>query len=547
MKNKIYITSPIYYVNDVPHIGHVYTSLACDIIARFHRQNGKEVHFLTGTDEHGKKVEKSAEKIGITTQEFCDNISQKFRDISDFFNISYDDFIRTTENRHKKTVEEFWHKLEENGWIYQDIYEGWYSVRDEAFYQESEIENGIAPSGAEVSWEKQESYFFKLSKFQDILLQLYQKYPKIIAPKSRRNEVVSFLKGGKDYQKGSLKDLSISRHGLNWGIKVPDDQSHSIYVWLDALANYISALGGFSGEKFSQFWQAEDSDIFHIIGKDIIRFHTIYWPAFLLAFNYKYSDLSQTSSELDQVIKFLPNKIFAHGWWTNEGQKISKSLGNIIDPYQEISWIENFGVSKEIAIDYFRFFLIKEVPFGQDGNYSRENLLNCVNSDLANNIGNLLQRTVKFAHKNFQGSINKTANFDIINQEILQEWKNIDKIELYIENLDINQCNFSEIIFDIIQLSSIINKFFDNNAPWEKFKQGKIEKTKEILYITCNFLRIIAILILPFIPNCAKRILDILNIEVSKRNFNHIGNNHFSQSYQLDEAQVIFQKLYQPS
>ena len=237
-----------------------------------------------------------------------------------------------------------------------------------------------------------------------------------------------FLRVANNIKLDALKDLSISRHGLNWGIEVPSNQSHAIYVWLDALANYISALGGFSGEKFNKFWQAKESFIFHIIGKDIIRFHAIYWPAFLLAFKYKENQLNKISNKLEQAKSFLPNKIFAHGWWTNEGQKISKSLGNVIDPYQEIAWLEGLGINQKNSCRLFSFFLDEgEVPFGQDGNYSRENLVNCINSDLANNVGNLLQRTVKFTHKNFQDKIRKTSRFDIINEEILQEWKKHQK------------------------------------------------------------------------------------------------------------------------
>jgi len=543
INNKyIYITSPIYYVNDVPHIGHIYTSLACDIIARFCRNSGKEVYFLTGTDEHGQKVEKSAIKKDITPQDFCNKISKKFQNIADLFDISYNDFIRTTEERHKETVTNLWEKLEKNGWIYKDIYEGWYSVRDEAFYQENEIENGLAPSGAEVSWEKQESYFFKLSKFQDILINLYQKHPKILGPEGRRNEVISFLRGGKKYQENALKDLSISRHNLKWGIKVPNNSNHTIYVWLDALANYISALGGLNGKKFSQFWSSQDSHIIHIIGKDIIRFHAVYWPAFLIAFTYKENEIDQLTNNLDKITNLLPNKIFAHGWWTNEGQKISKSLGNVIDPHQEIHWLESLGVTKEIAIDYFRFFLMKEVPFGQDGNYSRKNLVNSINSDLANNIGNLLQRSAKFTHKNFQGKITKTDKCNKLIQEILQQWKNIENIESYINNLDIiNNCNFSEVISDIIILSSLVNKFFDNNAPWSKFKKGEITQTQEILYVTFNFLRIVAILMSAFIPKSSEKILNILNISQNNRKFDTIG--YAPDNYNLNEAEIIFNKI----
>ena len=318
---NFYITSPIYYVNDVPHIGHAYTSIACDAVARFKRLEDHNVFFLTGTDEHGQKVEKSALARGKNPREFCNEVSQKFRELAVLLNLSNDDFIRTTEERHKKCAQKFWEILEKNGWIYKDIYEGWYAVRDEAFYAKDELINGKAPSGAEVAWHKEESYFFKLSAFQEKLLTLYEAAPDFIRPQSRFNEVVSFVKSG-------LKDLSISRTSFSWGIPVPETTKHEargtkhvMYVWLDALTNYLSALG-FPDEKnqlYQNFWvNAADSPI-HMVGKDIVRFHAVYWPAFLMAANLN-----------------IPHSIYAHGWWTNEGQKISKSVGNVIYPHKQL-------------------------------------------------------------------------------------------------------------------------------------------------------------------------------------------------------------------
>lgn len=340
MSKTFYITTPIYYVNDAPHIGHAYTTIASDVLARFKRLDGFEVMFLTGTDEHGQKIEKSAAKAGVDIQSFTDKFSETFRSLNKTLNISNDDFIRTTEPRHKKTVQEIWKKLLASGNIYLGSYSGWYAVRDEAFYAESEIVDGKAPTGAEVEWITEPSYFFKLSAWQDKLLKFYDDHPDFIAPTSRRNEVLSFVKGG-------LHDLSVSRTSFKWGIPIPNDEHHVMYVWLDALFNYYSAI---HNEERQHFWPCD----LHIVGKDILRFHAIYWPAFLMACNLP-----------------LPKRVYAHGWWTNDGEKISKSLGNTIDP---VKLIEEFN------LDYVRYFLMTEMPFGNDGNYSRSAFINKVNS-----------------------------------------------------------------------------------------------------------------------------------------------------------------------
>ena len=362
-----YITTPIYYVNDRPHIGHAYTSVACDVLARFKRLSGCKVKFLTGTDEHGQKVEKTA-AAGMTPQALADANSQHFRDLTALMNISNDDFIRTTEQRHKAGAQALWKKMEHGGHMYLGSYSGWYSVRDEAYYQESELAGGKAPTGADVEWVEEPSYFFRLSAFQDKLLEYYSAHPDCIGPQSRRNEVISFVKGG-------LRDLSISRTTFSWGIPVPGDKKHVMYVWLDALANYLSALGyPDNTPDLKIFWPAD----LHMVGKDILRFHAVYWPAFLMA-----ADLP------------CPKRIFAHGWWTIEGEKMSKSLGNAIAPADLVS---------EFGLDQTRWFLMREVPFGNDGNFSRERLVTVINSELANNIGNLVQRTLSMVHKNCGGN-----------------------------------------------------------------------------------------------------------------------------------------------
>jgi len=372
---SFYITTPIYYVNSLPHWGHAYTSIACDILCRFHKLKGEDSYFLTGTDEHGQKVEKASLLQNKDTQLFVDEISKTFRDLIPYLGCEIDDFIRTTENRHKNAAQYLWNKLKENNQIYLSNYEGWYSIRDEAFYLESEltkVENVfVAPSGAPVEWVKEESYFFKLSAWEDKLIEFYEHNEEAILPKSRYNEVLSFIKGG-------LKDLSISRTTFKWGIKVPEADNHVMYVWIDALCNYITALNypDTENDSFKNFWPG-----IHIVGKDILRFHAVYWPAFLMA-----ADIQP------------PKKIFAHGWWTNEGQKISKSVGNIINPYEIID---------QYGLDQIRFFLFREVPFGNDGDFSKDAIAQRVNADLSNNYGNLIQRISTFIVKNLDSQVAK--------------------------------------------------------------------------------------------------------------------------------------------
>ena len=387
-KPPFYITTPIYYVNDAPHIGHAYTTIACDVMARFMRLDGHEVKFLTGTDEHGQKVDKAAKAAGRDPQEFTDEVSEHFRELvntgNNLLNVTNDDFVRTTQDRHKKAAQEIWKRIDANGHIYKDNYGGWYAVRDEAYYQESELieKDGkkVAPTGAEVEWVEEESYFFDLSKWQEKLLKFYDENPDFIVPKSRFNEVYSFVEGG-------LKDLSISRTTFDWGVHVPGDDAHVIYVWIDALTNYLTSTGfpDVESDEYKKFWEQGDISPMHMVGKDIIRFHAVYWPAFLMA-----ADLP------------LPKRIVAHGWWTIEGEKMSKSLGNVISP-QEI--VENYG------LDQTRYFMMRAIPFGNDGDFSRRQLIETVNADLANNIGNLAQRTLSMIQKNCDGKVPEHRDF----------------------------------------------------------------------------------------------------------------------------------------
>lgn len=483
--NNFFITTPIYYVNDRPHIGHAYTSVACDVLARFKRLSGDKVHFLTGTDEHGQKVEKSAKAAGITPQVMADANSQHFRDMAELMNISHDDFIRTTEPRHVRSAQALWKKMEAHGYIYLGSYSGWYAVRDEAYYQESELVEGKAPTGAEVEWVEEPSYFFKLSAFTDKLLEHYEKNPAFIGPESRRNEVISFVKGG-------LKDLSISRTTFSWGIPVPDDDKHVMYVWLDALTNYLSSLGYPDTDSFAykHFWPAS----LHMVGKDILRFHAVFWPAFLMA-----ADLP------------LPKRVFAHGWWTIEGEKMSKSLGNAIAPQ---------GLVEEFGLDQTRWFLLREVPFGNDGNFSRSGMINRINSELANNLGNLVQRTLSMIHKNCDGKIPQFQDFGEKATELLQTAYGIgEKVEKAMD-----ACEFHVASQHIVSLGNLANAYIDAEAPWA-LKKTDPKRMEHVLYVLAEVIRCIAIISSPFMPDASSKFLDILSIPQDKRSLSALQKN----------------------
>ncbi|NDB83074.1 MAG: methionine--tRNA ligase, partial [Alphaproteobacteria bacterium] len=503
---KFYITTPIYYVNDVPHIGHAYTTLLADIIARFMRLSSSRVKFLTGTDEHGQKIVKAAKEKNTKVENFVDEKSKSFRDLCYIMNISNDDFIRTTEDRHKKAAAALWEKLEQNGHIYKGKYSGWYSVRDEAYYSAEELlESGLAPTGAPVEWMEEESYFFNLSQWQEKLLEYYENNTEFIKPSSKRNEVISFVKGG-------LHDLSISRMSLAWGIEVPKDSAHVIYVWLDALTNYLSALGfPEKTQDMNDFWPAD----IHMIGKDILKFHAIYWPAFLMA------------SGID-----LPKTIFAHGWWTNEGQKISKSLGNVIDPIQIID---------QYGLDYFRYYLAREVIIGNDGNFSHETFRNRINSELANKIGNLCQRTIAFINKNLNSTLNCDKEFlDLFQEEYLCSlaYEYAIKISSHMKNLEISQS-----MDLIVKLAEEANIFIDKEAPWN-LKKTNEERMNQVLAILCETIRMLGIFLLPFIPDSANKILDLLGIVPAERSFIH-ANIEFAlkNNATLAEAYPIFKRI----
>jgi len=460
-------------------------------MARFKRLSGDKVFFLSGTDEHGLKIKKSAEKAGMEPLEFTNQVSQRFRDLLTALNCSNDDFIRTTEVRHKKACQALWDKLVANGDIYLGKYSGWYAVRDEAYYAEDELTKTagskmIAPSGAECEWVEEESYFFKLSAWGDRLLDFYEKNPDFIKPVTRRNEIVQFVKSG-------LHDLSVSRTAISWGIPVPNESRHVMYVWLDALTNYISALGypDIESEKFKDFWPSA----VHVMGKDIIRFHAVYWPAFLMAAGVA-----------------PPKKVFAHGWWTNEGQKISKSLGNVIDPYELIA---------DYGLDQMRYFLLREVPFGNDGDFSKDSMIRRMNSDLANGIGNLAQRTLSLIAKNCEGKVPAHSDFSEQDNKLLHAAYALPA--MFSEHM--NSFAFNKALDSIWELISAADRYIDSEAPWS-LKKTDITRMQTVLFVLAEVIRIISLLLQPFMPTSADALLNQLSVPSDKRSLEHASGKH---------------------
>ena len=508
MDKNYYITTPIYYPSAKPHMGHAYSSIIADFFARFKRLDGFNVHFLTGTDEHGLKIQRSAENKGVDPLEFCNEISKTFKDLSTVLNLSNTDFIRTTEARHKKTVQHLWSELEKNNNIYLSKYSGWYSISDEAFYSEDEIidKDGIKvsiTSGSHVEWIEEESYFFRLSKWQDKLLDYYEKNPNFILPKSRKNEVISFVKSG-------LKDLSISRKAFTWGIKVPKNPDHIIYVWLDALTNYISALNypDTKDNLFEKFWPAS----VHLIGKDILRFHAVYWPAFLMAAKIQ-----------------LPERVYGHGWILSGQEKMSKSKGNILDP---LDIINIYG------LDPLRYYLIKEVSFGNDGNISQDKLEDCINSDLANNYGNLCQRVTAFAEKNCSLKVPEIKNFNEDDLKILNKFTE----NLPIIRIEIDKQNINFYINFIVNALFEANKYFNDQEPWKK-KDNK-DRLNTIVYTALEIIRKISIMLYPIIPNSIEKALKIFNLNSTDINLESIAShNYLKGGSSLKKIDILFKKI----
>jgi methionyl-tRNA synthetase len=511
MTETFYVTTAIAYPNGEPHIGHAYEMIATDAIARWARLEGKDVMFLTGTDEHGIKMVQTAAAQGITARELADKNSARFRDMAAALNVSNDDFIRTTEQRHYDASQDIWRRMAagNNGDIYQSTYKGWYSVRDEAYFDEEELTDGeggkkLAPTGAEVKWVEEDSFFFRLSAYQDQLLKLYEEHPEFIAPEERRNEILSFVKAG-------LRDVSISRTTFDWGIPVPGAAGHVMYVWVDALTNYITATGYMEGsDDKKRFWPAN----LHVIGKDIIRFHTVYWPAFLLSAGLP-----------------VPKRVFAHGFLTSEGKKMSKSLGNVVDP---------FGVVEEFGIDPVRYYCLREVSFGQDGDWGREKFINRNNADLANNFGNLAQRSLSMIQKNFAGVLPEATPNDA-DRSIIQTVKD----GIVRMNAAMQTQQLHEATGELIALLSAANLYFAEQAPWGL--KADLPRMGTILATTADIVRRAAIAAQPFIPASAAKFLDMLAVPADQRLLMHaLGDDTVPAGTTLPAPEPVFKKFELP-
>ena len=511
MADPFYLTTAIHYPNGKPHIGHAYETIAADVLARFHRLMGREVRFQTGTDEHGLKMAQKARDLGMTPRELADEMSGHFRELFDKLGITYDRFIRTTEDDHHNASQEIWRRMAQKGDLYLDRYEGWYSVRDEAFYDESELSEGeggvkLSPQGTPVEWTAEETWFFRLSAYQDKLLALFNDNPNFIRPESRRNEVMRFVESG-------LRDLSVSRTSFDWGVKVPEADGHVMYVWVDALTNYLTGLGyPAETEEMAKFWPAD----LHLIGKDITRFHTVYWPAFLMS-----ADIA------------LPKQVFAHGFLLNKGVKESKTLGNVTDPGE---LLELYGV------DVLRYFLLREFTFGQDGSYSPEAIVNRANSELANAFGNLGQRVMSFIAKNCDGGFMAEAEVTAADAELREKVRKACAEELPSQ---FEKLAFAAGIEAWMQAVYACNAYVDEQAPWALRKTDP-ERMRRVLATLCGCIRDLAIAIAPVIPDASAKILDVLSIPEGERDYAALTNDIALGPITIDNPKPVFPRLNLP-
>ncbi len=511
MTKPFYITTAISYVNGPPHLGHAYEVIATDVVARFHRLDGREVWLLTGTDEHGQKVARTAREQGKEPRAFAEEIAAAFEAMTGLLNISNDDFIRTTEPRHFESSQAIWRAIEKNGYIEEGMYAGWYSVRDEAYFGEEELTKGedgkfLAPSGAEAEWIEEPSYYFKLSEFGQRLLDHYAAHPDFIQPESRRNEIVRFIEGG-------LRDLSISRTTFDWGVPVPGAPGHVMYVWLDALTNYITGVGypDMDSEKFKKYWPAD----VHMIGKDIVRFHAIYWPAFLMAAGIE-----------------PPRKVFGHGFLNLEGEKMSKSVGNVLSPE---ALVETYG------LDQIRYFLLREVPFGQDGSFSHEAIVGRINNDLANDFGNLAQRVLSMVHKNCGGEVPEPGALEQKDEDLLESCEMLlaDMREWITREIGLTTC-----LAETWRVIGDANRYVDGEAPWA-LKKTDPARMNTVLYVLADSVRRLALLTQPFMPDSSARMLDQLSVpnEAEARQFKALLGAPLRPGTPLPKPEGVFPRF----